>query len=150
MNSAALQTLGPERVLFGERLRRPYVARRDAVDTDPVSGQLDGQAAHETHDAGLGRRVLGVFVPPVSDAHDRRQGYYVSAPHLSHGGGRGAAYPHYTFEIYLVRMIPLLIGELRERHPVSDTRVGHHGVDRSVLILYRRHYRVGFLGVHDV
>jgi hypothetical protein len=47
-------------------------------------------------------------------------------------------------------MVPLLVSELRERHPMSDTRVGHHGVDRSVPSPYRRHHEIGFLGVCDV
>src|SRR5215213_8962074 len=125
-----LESLRTQRVLLGERLGSTYVARGDAVYAYTVACELHGQAPHETDDAGLGRRVLDVFVPPIGDAHDRRHGYDGPASRRPHRRSRGAANPHDPFQVYLVRMVPLLIGQLRKGYAVGDPGVGHDSAQR--------------------
>jgi hypothetical protein len=114
------------------------------------SRELYSQAPHETDDAGFGRRVLDVFVPPISDAHDRRHGYDGPASRRPHGRRRGPADPHDPFQVYLVRVIPLLVGQFREGYAVGDPGVGHDRVQGAVPILDVGHHGIDLIRVGDV
>ena len=151
MNEAAASSpSGPSECSRDRSLRGADVAGRDAVDADAAPRELDGKAAHQADDTSLGGGIVDMLVPAIGDAHDRGEGDDRAGAALDHRRHGGADDPEDALQVDLEGVVPLLVGERRERHLVGDAGIGDDHVDGAEPRLDVGDDRVGARRVGDV
>lgn len=93
---------------------------------------------------------MDVFVPAVGHAHDGRQGDHAALAAFPHRRRRGPDDPHDAAQVDVERLLPFLVGKVRQRDLVGDAGIGEDDVDRSMGRLDRRHDGIRPGGVADV
>ena len=114
---------------------------RHDVGGDRPRTQFAGQRAGHAHQAGLGRRVVGLSGQTGQAGHRTHEDHPAEAL-LDHVARRPLGHPEHTGEVGVDDLGEVLLAHPHDQHVRGDARVGHQHLDRALVLLDRRERRV--------